>query len=186
MQRSGLSNCLNMPTLVFSKPNATLTNLNDLASLDLNAFATTYGGHPIGYVTSNSATSIWRFTLTIANQCNPTGVTAIAWLRNLNSGCKTGEGDTETSIPDDAVTVDFDWTFYPNPSQDVVNVMWEGDYGKHKKADIRLFDMLGRMVMVPMEIADGAAMLDVSTLQKGNYVLLLHGSGLAPRMLTVK
>jgi hypothetical protein len=103
-------------------------------------------------------------------------------LRNLNSGCKT---DVATDVLDPAsMIIDNNWTFYPNPASNKVTINWMGNYAA--KADIRVFDILGRNLNIPVDIIGESATLDVSNLAKGQYVLLLNGSGFEPRMLLVE
>lgn len=61
--------------------------------------------------------------------------------------------------------------------------MWN-NYGQ--KADIRLFDMMGKQIQVPTTVSGQEATIDVSGLTKGNYVLMLGGSGYEPRVLVVQ
>lgn len=80
--------------------------------------------------------------------------------------------------------IDNNWTFYPNPARDKVTINWIGNYAA--KADIRVFDMLGRNLNIPVDIVGEGAILDVSSLAKGQYVLLLNGSGFEPRILIMR
>ena len=59
---------------------------------------------------------------------------------------------------------------FPDPAQDVVNVVFDPAMGK---ADVQLINELGQTVPVPTTQGEGLARLDVTRLPEGNYVVMV-------------
>jgi hypothetical protein len=163
LERVPLNNCTATPTLVFDKPTASLTNLSDLDNIDLNSFSGLYGSLGFGYVSNNSATSVWRFTITVSNTC--TSSTRVYWLRNATSTCKD---EAITSIDD--AQIKEGWIAFPNPVSNLLNILWEGN--DDNMPSLKLFDLQGKEVMVPIVLANkGNIQLGLNNLNKGVYML---------------
>lgn len=80
-----------------------------------------------------------------------------------------------TSVVFDAVSVHFDEAavmgLFPNPASDHLTVLFNGMDGA---TNIRIIDALGRTVPVPMTKYEGRAVLDISIMRPGSYVVVLE------------
>jgi hypothetical protein len=59
---------------------------------------------------------------------------------------------------------------YPNPVTDVLNVQWNNT---NETANLSIRDLSGRLVLSE-RVANGNAVLDLSNLSSGNYILELQ------------
>lgn len=93
---------------------------------------------------------------------NNTGDIFVAKLSIVN----TGVGNVPAGLADCLV--------YPNPSTNIINVQLPENI---KDASFSMYDMMGRMVMVPMHIRSGQAQFPVSALPAGVYMLQVKSGG---------
>jgi hypothetical protein len=63
-----------------------------------------------------------------------------------------------------------DIVVFPDPAQDVVNVLFDASLGK---AGVHVINELGQTVPVPMVMKEGSARIDVTLLPEGNYVVMV-------------
>jgi len=63
-----------------------------------------------------------------------------------------------------------DIVVFPDPAQDVVNVLFDASMGK---AAVHLINELGQTLPVPVDMKEGSARIDVTRLPEGNYVVMV-------------
>jgi hypothetical protein len=71
---------------------------------------------------------------------------------------------------------------YPNPVTDVLNVQWKNT---NESANLSIRDLSGRLVLSE-RVANGNAVLDLSNLSSGNYILELQTEESSLRKQVVK
>jgi hypothetical protein len=71
---------------------------------------------------------------------------------------------------------------YPNPVTDVINVQWNN---ATESANLSIRDLSGRLVLAE-RVANGNAVLDLSALSSGNYILELQTGQSTLRKQVVK
>lgn len=80
-----------------------------------------------------------------------------------------------TSVAFDVVSVTFEegvvMGLFPNPASDQLTVLFNGMDGA---TNIRIIDALGRTVPVPISRYEGRAVLDISIMRPGGYVVMLE------------
>ena len=75
---------------------------------------------------------------------------------------------------------DQDVLVFPDPAQDVVNMVFDAALGR---AEVHLINELGQTITVPIAMKDGSASMDVTHLPVGNYVVMVITE---QRVLTVR
>lgn len=152
-----IKGCVNTPTLVFNKPYTTISNMSNLNNIDLNVYATTYGGKPANYIYNTNKK--WKFTLNIKYNCNNV-YTYTCWLYYNSTGCRIVksnmmEESTET-ISDNAVIL------FPNPTNSNVEIKTDETI-----TSITVYDINGKETKIESVNNN----IDLSTFKSGIYTL---------------
>ncbi len=139
------TNCAATPTLVFTKPSTTIGSMSTLNNMDLNTYATTYGGKPSNYVSTNAYTKRWKFTLTIEYDCGNV-YTFVCWLKYTLGGCRlihneqTSSENTANNLNESVLSV------YPNPTSSKLEITTNETINSAV-----LFDVTGKEIKVDVE-----------------------------------
>ena len=177
--------CTGLPVLVFTKPSSNLNTISDLSNIPLNSYASIYGGKLFPYLTTNSASKIWKFTLTVTNNCGT--VSFSCFLRNINTGCKTGT-ITENEIKEEFTTIENlkdGWDFFPNPANKEVTVLY--DVTSETPQTIKVYDLTGKLQEVQIkEVSINESKIDISSLSKGIYIIEKSGENTTTKKLIVE
>lgn len=156
-----LKTCPGTPTLVFSKPSTSIGSMSTLNNMDLNSYATTYGGKPSNYVSTNAYTKKWKFTLNIEYGCGNV-YTYTAWLKYETAGCRlmhNGPADSENgsgTIDENSLSV------YPNPTNSKLEITTNETINSAV-----LFDITGKEINLDIENNT----MNLSGLKAGIYTL---------------
>ncbi len=155
-----LNNCAGTPVLTFTKPFAALTSMSDVSNIDLNAYATTYGGKPVNYVQTYGGTKKWKFTINFKYSCNVT-YSYTCWLAYNVAGCRVGkiiEESTET-VSDNVITL------FPNPTSSNVEISTNETI-----KSISVYDVNGK----ESKIESINNNIDLSAFKSGIYTLKIY------------
>lgn len=157
-----LNNCTITPVLTFAKPFAALTSMADVSNMDLNVYATTYGGKPANYVQTYGGTKKWKFTINFKYSCNVT-YSHVYWLAYNVAGCRimkdnSVEETTET-LSENAVLL------FPNPTNSNVEITTS-----ETVKSISVYDVNGKETKV--EVSNNK--IDMHNFATGIYTLKIY------------
>lgn len=125
--------------------------------------------------------NVW---LEVSDNCTAGGGYTTFGAVTVSPNCKTDGLDDVTTIGDVAVETIEDWEFYPNPADDMVMVTWNAE--RTDATDIKVFDITGRQHNAPVLVQGNKAVVDVSALSPGTYVLYLNHGEQKTKTLIVK
>ena len=134
-----------------------MANLNNI---DLNYYATTYGGKPANYIKNSNKK--WKFTLNIKYSCNYI-YTYTCWLYYSNAGCRL----ISSEISDNSVEIlsDNALVLSPNPTNSDVELKTDETI-----KSIMIYDINGK----EYKIESKNNKIDLSTFNSGIYTFRIH------------
>jgi hypothetical protein len=98
----------------------------------------------------------------------PNGVYAVQVTNSY--GCVITSDMITVNVGVEEIALDDQLNIYPNPVTDVLNVQWNNTT---ESANLSIRDLSGRLVLSE-RVANGNAVLDLSNLSSGNYILELQ------------
>jgi hypothetical protein len=110
----------------------------------------------------------------------PNGVYAVQVTNSY--GCTVTSDMITVNVGVEEIAMEDQLNIYPNPVTDVLNVQWNTTT---ETATLSIRDLSGRLVLAE-RVANGNAVLDLSTLSSGNYILELQTGQSTLRKQVVK
>jgi hypothetical protein len=98
----------------------------------------------------------------------PNGVYAVQVTNSY--GCVVTSDMIVVNVGVEEIALEDQLNIYPNPVTDVLNVQWKNT---NESATLSIRDLSGRLVLSE-RVANGNAVLDLSNLSSGNYILELQ------------
>jgi len=160
LEEVSLNGCASTPALVFNKLYTNISSMASLGNINLNSYATTYGGKPANYLNNNNKK--WKFTLNIRYSCNNI-YTYTCWLRYSNAGCRM----INSEFSDEALETLSDNTLilFPNPTNSNVEIKTD-----EKITSITVYDINGK----ESKIESINNKIDLSNFKSGIYTLKIY------------
>lgn len=110
----------------------------------------------------------------------PNGVYAVQVTNSY--GCTVTSDMITVNVGVEEIAMEDQLNIYPNPVSDVLNVQWNNTT---ETANLSIRDLSGRLVLAE-RVANGNAVLDLSNLSSGNYILELQLTDRTIRKQVVK
>lgn len=110
----------------------------------------------------------------------PNGVYAVQVTNSY--GCVVTSDMITVNVGVEEIALEDQLNIYPNPVADVLNVQWNNNT---ETANLSIRDLSGRLVLAE-RVANGNAVLDLSNLSSGNYILELQMTDRTIRKQVVK
>ena len=110
----------------------------------------------------------------------PNGVYAVQVTNSY--GCTLTSDIITVNVGVEEIALEGQLNIYPNPVTDVLNVQWNNT---NESANLSIRDLSGRLVLSE-RVANGNAVLDLSNLSSGNYILELQTEESSLRKQVVK
>jgi hypothetical protein len=110
----------------------------------------------------------------------PNGVYAVQVTNSY--GCVITSDMITVNVGVDEIAMEDQLNIYPNPVNDVLNVQWNNTT---ESANLSIRDLSGRLVLAE-RVANGNAVLDLSNLSSGNYILELQTTDRTIRKQVIK
>jgi len=110
----------------------------------------------------------------------PNGVYAVQVTNSY--GCVITSDMITVNVGVDEIAMEDQLNIYPNPVNDVLNVQWNNTT---ERANLSIRDLSGRLVLAE-RVANGNAVLDLSNLSSGNYILELQTTDRTIRKQVIK